>query len=322
VTALLVAWNLLVAWDIRFVIWMPLLGFLFVSLGFGLITGGLLVALERYRLYDADAAISRSTAFALLSGLLALVFALSSTVLDWLFAEMFAGKASLLPETAGVVAGLVVIAPSHDWLTRWAERRFRKPLVELREGLPDCLAKLCDLTGTTELVDEILSRVVQALRPRRAALLIGDTPSGLWEANIGEVEQWFALAKLDETALDVTIEREDHFFPVRVPLRLRGRVGETPLGWLLLGPRPDRSLYGKDEREALSAIAAPAARALKAVLLREQRDGTIATRLASLEAWAKQVGEQLSETAASPAARRARQPGARPKTRNRDGRKE
>lgn len=34
------------------------------------------------------------------------------------------------------------------------------------------------------------------------------------------------------------------------------------MGWLVLGPRPDGSFYGRDERDALSNIADPVARAL------------------------------------------------------------
>jgi hypothetical protein len=46
----------------------------------------------------------------------------------------------------------------------------------------------------------------------------------------------------------------------------------VPNGWILLGPRPDGSFYGKDEQEALSEIADPVARAVQIVLLREARE--------------------------------------------------
>jgi hypothetical protein len=42
------------------------------------------------------------------------------------------------------------------------------------------------------------------------------------------------------------------------------------LGWLLVGPRPDGSIAGSDEREALEEdIAVPLARSLRIVLNRE-----------------------------------------------------
>lgn len=77
-------------------------------------------------------------------------------------------------------------------------------------------------------------------------------------------------------------------FPVTVPLRI-GHP-EVEIGTLLVGPRPDGSLPGKDEREALMEIADPVARAMRIVLLREARQAQDEarqrrheTRLAALE---------------------------------------
>ncbi len=44
------------------------------------------------------------------------------------------------------------------------------------------------------------------------------------------------------------------------------------IGALLVGPRPDGSAPGKDEREALAEIADPVARAVQIVLTREARE--------------------------------------------------
>jgi hypothetical protein len=66
------------------------------------------------------------------------------------------------------------------------------------------------------------------------------------------------------------IDRDDHdAFPLRLALR-------CPLGsiraWLLLGPRPDGSFYGRDDLEALAEIAPPLQRTLLAVAEREAED--------------------------------------------------
>ncbi len=62
----------------------------------------------------------------------------------------------------------------------------------------------------------------------------------------------------------------DGDFPVAVPLRIGHQQAE--IGTLLVGPRPDGSAPGKDEREALEEIADPIARAMRIVLLREARE--------------------------------------------------
>ena len=68
---------------------------------------------------------------------------------------------------------------------------------------------------------------------------------------------------------------------MRVPLEADG-CGRV--GWLLLGPRPDGSFYGKDEREALEEIADPIARAIAIVRQREGRQSAFETRIGMLEA--------------------------------------
>jgi hypothetical protein len=70
---------------------------------------------------------------------------------------------------------------------------------------------------------------------------------------------------------------------MRVPLRVRHGSG-APLGWILLGPRPDGSFYGKDEQEALAEIADPVARAVQIVKVREERQKQQDSRLSALEA--------------------------------------
>jgi hypothetical protein len=70
---------------------------------------------------------------------------------------------------------------------------------------------------------------------------------------------------------------------MRIPLRVRHARGK-PLGWLLLGPRPDGSFYGKAERAVLAEIADPLARALHIVQQRALREARLEARLGALEA--------------------------------------
>jgi hypothetical protein len=68
--------------------------------------------------------------------------------------------------------------------------------------------------------------------------------------------------------------------PVRIPLEADG-CGRV--GWLLLGPRPDGSLYNKDERETLAEVADPVARALDIVHRRAARSEAVQEQLTAME---------------------------------------
>jgi hypothetical protein len=71
-------------------------------------------------------------------------------------------------------------------------------------------------------------------------------------------------------------------FPVRVPLRVEYQRME--IGALLVGPRPDGSAPGKDEREALAEIADPIARAVRIVRRREETQHRQESEMAELRA--------------------------------------
>ena len=72
-------------------------------------------------------------------------------------------------------------------------------------------------------------------------------------------------------------------FPLRVRLCIESGDEPETIGWLLLGPRPDGSFFGRDEREALAHVAGPVARAIHIAQLREQREEQAERRLGALE---------------------------------------
>lgn len=75
--------------------------------------------------------------------------------------------------------------------------------------------------------------------------------------------------------------RSDPLFPVRVPLEAEGH---GRVGWLLLGARPDGSLFGKSECDAIEEIAEPVARAVQVALRRQEREQQVESRLQNIEA--------------------------------------
>lgn len=243
--------------DAAAAMWLQL-AFTFLYTGvFVTISLGLLVSLLRYRLYDADAAISRSAGYAVLTLLLAGTFGASAKLIEWFFETSFGGDAGALPGAIGAGLAVVLITPMHNRIHRWAEGRFQKDLLHLRRDLPDCVGDLRETAGIAELLDEVLARIQAGTRAVRAAVVIdGET-----------------VAARGDGGAD---------FPVSVPLRVEYRRVE--IGALLVGPRPDGSAPGKDEREALAEIADPIARAVRIVRLREETQHRQESELAEFRA--------------------------------------
>ncbi len=232
---------------------------------------GFLVSLLRYRLYDAEAVITRSAAYALLTLSLVATFAGSEALIEMLGQQYFgAGIGSISGAMAAAVAA-VLLAPLHGRITGWAERRFQRDLVILKEQLPELLAELSGSSSTARVGKAALPRIEEAVHAARSALVVDARLVAVHGVDHDAAARW---AKDWQVPVSVGLFdcAPDSQFPLRMALKCPfGSVR----GWLLLGPRPDGSLYGRDEVGALAVIAPALRRALFAAREREmekQRD--------------------------------------------------
>jgi hypothetical protein len=236
-----------------------------------LLVSGLLVALLRYRLYDAEVAISRSASFALIALILAGIFAATMEGVKELILRFFDRDAGSIAPIVGAALSTVMINPIYERVQAWAERRFHRRLAEMRRDLPDCLRDLRHFATLPELVEEVLRRISAGVRSARLALVLDGRVAGIRGAAAPEVEAWLEATALDP-ACSSGVETGDAFFPLRRPLSLDDG---TCLGWILLGPHPDRSRLSTAELDALDELAAPLARAIRVVLARQAREKAI-----------------------------------------------
>lgn len=251
---------------------------------------GLLVSLLRYRLYDAEATISRSASYAVLTVSLVAIFAGCEKVIEVLGEQYFRGSAGAVAGAISAGIAAVLIAPLHHRVTHWAEHRFQKALLRLRNGLPVLVGDLRETASLDQIARATLARIAEGVRAKRLALILDGSPIATRDVDVDAVETWRAgWTPGDGTALDC--DRDDPDFPLRIPLVLEGDV---PFGWILLGPRPDGSFYGKDEREALAGIADPVARAITIVSQRQTVETVQAQLTTGLSARIQQLEEAVA----------------------------
>jgi hypothetical protein len=232
------------------------------------VAGGLIVSLLRYRLYDADAVIVRSVSFGALALLLLALFAGTERIIELLGEHWFGERLGVLAGGMGAAVAALMVVPLHHRLSHWAEHKFQKELIALRTGLPALMGDMRETAPVARIAAAALDRVAHGVRSSRAALLFDGLLLDARGTDTAEVEAWRAgWSPLARGGIET--DRDDPLFPLRVPL---AADGHGRLGWLLLGPRPDGSLYGKDERETLAAIADPIARALEIAAAREKRE--------------------------------------------------
>jgi hypothetical protein len=228
---------------------------------------GLLVALIRYRLYDAEAIISRTATAAILTvgigGTFAGVMEGIITGVQFLYPDSQTGQE--MAAVGGAVAAAVLIEPLHRRTHAWAERRFHKSLHEIREDLPELMRDTRDSSNLDEFLADVLTRLIPGLLAVRGAIVLDDKVRQTVGISDGDVRRWMTehVPQADSKVLDCI--PSDRVFP----LRLEVETSTGAFGWLLIGPRPDGSIPGHDEQEALEKIASTLGRSIRTVLSRE-----------------------------------------------------
>jgi hypothetical protein len=218
-------------------------------------------------------------------------FAASEALIE-LLGQRYFGMA--IGNVSGAVAAAIaamMLTPLHGRISNWAERRFQHDLVKLRSELPDLLTVLSGSASVRSMANAVLRQIEQAVHATRLVLLIDGklvAAQGISRASARRMlRQWDP-----PQAIDCLDRHDEDAFPLRVALR-------CPLGsiraWLLLGPRPDGSFYGRDDRQALSEIAAPLQRALLAVAEREGEGQRRKQSEAKIQSLLKQLTDRVLE---------------------------
>lgn len=238
------------------------------ALGFFILQLGLLIALLRYRLYDAESIISKTASIAIVTLVLGAGFA---GVMEGIITQMqniYSGSQTPAA-VAGAILATALIQPLHSKVQAWAERHFHKNLLELKHGLPEAMRDLRDVASLQDFIDEVLTRVTDGVHAHRAAFVMGREIKQQIGITRAEVLRWLAAFKPVEGENEKKIEcnLEDRVFPLRVRVE-DGRGND--MGWMLVGPRPDGSIASKDEREAIEDVVVPFARSLRIVMNRER----------------------------------------------------
>lgn len=279
---------------------MPLVGDVVLEglfqLGIVVIALGFLTSLLRYRLYDAEAAISRSAVYAGLTLALVAIFAASEALIELLGQRYFGAAVGNLSGAMAAAVAAVLLTPLHGRISGWAEQHFQRDLIVLKQELPGILNELSVSSSVATIGAAVLPRIEEAVHSARIALSVDGAIVAARGISKSSARRW-AKKRAAPASIDLFDSDDDREFPLRMALRCPfGKVR----GWLLLGPRPDGSFYGKDDLDALTVIAPPLRHVIFSVLAREKDRQSVEARVEQLAAkiieleTAVQAGARLS----------------------------
>jgi hypothetical protein len=135
------------------------------DLGFVALAAGVGVAILRYRLYDIDRIISRTLAYAVVTAVLAGLYAglvlLATQVLD---------LTSQVAVAAATLAAAALFNPVRRRVQRRVDRRFNRARYDADNTVAAFAARLQDATDPDAVRSDLLSTVQHALEPARISL--------------------------------------------------------------------------------------------------------------------------------------------------------
>ena len=138
------------------------------ALGFGVMGIGLGIAVMRYRLFDIDVIIRKTTSYALLTALLALVYFGSVVVLQRLLSPI-TGES-----TAAVVLSTLLIAalflPLRRWVQGIIDRRFFRQKYDAEQVLARFAATARDETDLDALTAELARVIQETMQPESVSV--------------------------------------------------------------------------------------------------------------------------------------------------------
>lgn len=229
---------------------------------------GLLVALLRYRLYDAEAIISRTASVAILTVGIGGLFAAVMEGIITGAQVMYPGSdtSQTFAAMGAAVMAAVVIEPLNRRTREWTERKFHSGILEIRETLPELMRDTRDSATLDEFLEDVLQKVVSGVLAVRGAIILDREVRQTVGVTAAEVLAWFETYQPKADSQSIDCVPQDRLFP----LRMEVETSTGAFGWLLIGPRPDGSIAGRDEQEALEKIAGTLGRSMRIVLTREQ----------------------------------------------------
>jgi hypothetical protein len=251
---------------------MPVVWEFLFQLGIVVVALGFLVSLLRYRLFDAETVISRSAAYAALTIALVATFGGTEAAIQNLGQEYLGMNIGSISGAMAAAVAAAPLSPLHDRISEWAENRFQPDLALLKREMPEVLARLSVSSSIDRLCTEVLLHIDVAIHSTRSAILFEDRMAASSGVTAREASSW--VQSCDVTNLRQCDPR-DRLFPCRLRLTTPSISAAT---WLLLGPRPDGTLPGKEDLDAVRSIFPALGRALTATYTREALDRSLNRR--------------------------------------------
>jgi hypothetical protein len=234
---------------------------LLFSIGMACLPLGLLIALTRFRLWEADTVITRSAAYAVVTVIVGVVWAASSDLLKLVIEEVMGRESQAGATTAGAVIAAGIFSPTQSLVLGWTRKRFGGPLDRMR-GASAKMKKWALTETPSEVATRALAIIDDVMHPSACAIVIDTALSR-------ELIAVRNAASADDPELIEHLILADE---------------ESSVGTLLLGRRSDGNRYSRQQLEAVEELIPSLAESLRIARSHHSRESTMQQRLDEMAA--------------------------------------
>lgn len=233
----------------------------FFSLGFAVIPLGLLVALIRFRLWEADTVITRSAAYAIVTLIVGVVWGASSDLVKLVIEQVLGRQSEAGATTVGAVIAAGIFSPTQSLVLGWTRKRFGGPVERMR-GASAKMKKWALTETPAELATRALAIIDDVMHPSAAAIVLDA-----------------ALSRDLVAARNVSSADDPELIE-----RLALADEESSVGTLLLGRRTDGNRYSRQQLAAVEELIPSLAEALRVARSHHSRESEMQHRLDEMAA--------------------------------------
>jgi hypothetical protein len=230
------------------------------------------IAILRYRLWDIDVVVNRALIYGPLSIILAVVFAVSVSLINSSTRQLFGAEATA---TAAVVSALIVATifqPLRTRIENWINRRVYPETLNLARDFVELSPDIRQLLSVQDLAALVSKRVSKLLNSRVAAVYLSEK-AGLRLADSSERNSAgrLKLTKKDHGDLEKGKVLSQEPFDLVVPLFIPRLREKELVGVMGVGLRKNGRGYSTDDRKALLELGGEIGTAIYAAQLRAKK---------------------------------------------------
>ncbi len=243
------------------------------------------IGIVRHRLLDIDLILSRSTAYAMVIGLLAAVY-VGGVALAGVFVHDTAG--SNYPALVGAALIAILFAPARARIQRWVDRRFFRVRYDFREAQRNLIESIRDAIDVESIGRLIVDGLDALLAPERIAFVAiegTETPvviaRGIDIDELEKVEEELpsdqddSIPWVDPFRVEPGLEVRSSFGDL---LRMHGLAlaqrtrssGQEAVSLLVVGQKKSNTRLTSEDRDLINAVMTQASLAIDRIMLQKR----------------------------------------------------